>query len=340
MATMFQHLITIAPLGLMYGSAGAFLSPENLVGRSGAKFPPDASTVAGLFFSANHSLKGAIAPHDTLKHNLHIAGPFWAKRDQPEVFYVPVPRHRIIAEEQEDEWRLEKHRWQRDLQKEDIEAFYTWQSIDAWNRETRQIRTNREAAQAPWKYVSFLHPQMKAEERHVLDQDGLFLENAVQMDEDYCLVYLSTHAFPEGWYRFGGEGHMVEINSQSLSPSSIIHQLLQTPIDRACALITPGVWGSHNLSYRYPRHPEFPREGMQMLTDKATPCRYRLGNRTTERGRLSRGRYAVPVGTVYVFKHPLNRCWWDFPDDWFPDKGLMKKLGSGLCLPIQIQGVA
>lgn len=336
---MFQYLITISPLGLMYGSAGAFLSPENLVGKSGAKFPPDAATVAGLFFSANHATKGAIASHAQLKQTLHIAGPFWATREQPDEFYVPVPRYRIIAEDQDDEWRLENDRhWQRDTQ--DVEAHYTWQSIAAWNRETRRIRTNNEVAEVPWKPVSFLHPQMQLEERRVLNKDGLFLENAVQMDEDYCLVYLSTNALPDGWYRFGGEGHMVEVNSHSLPLSSTINQLLDQPIERACALITPGIWGSHNLSHRYPKHAEFPREGMQMLTDKAVPYRYRLGNRTTERGRLSRGRYAVPVGTVYVFKRPLNKRWWDFPDDWFPDKGLLKKMGAGLCLPITIQGVA
>jgi len=338
---MFQHLITISPLGLMYGSAGAFLSPNNLVGQSGAKFPPDAATVAGLFFSANHATKGAIATHDDLKHTLHVAGPFWAKRGEPEVFYVPVPRHRVIGEDNEDEWRLESNRhWQRDPHKQEVEAHYTWQSIDAWSRETRKIRTNKEVAPVPWKPVSFLHPKMQQEQRHVLHEDGLFLENAVQMDEDYCLVYLSTNALPDGWYRFGGEGHMVEVGSQLLPPSSTINQLLDQPINRACALITPGVWGSHNLSYRCPKHPEFPREGMKMLTDKAVPYRYRLGDRKTERGRLSRGRYAVPVGTVYVFKQPLNKRWWDFPTDWFPDKGLLKKMGTGLCLPIKIQGVA
>jgi CRISPR-associated protein Cmr3 len=337
---MFQYLITISPLGFMYGSAGAFLSPENLVGKSGKKFPPDAATVAGLFFSANHATHGAIAAHDTLKHTLHVAGPFWAQRDQPEVFYVPIPRHRIIDKDTEDEWQLEGDRhWQRDPQKPDIEAFYTWQSIDAWHRETPKIRKNQEVAQVPWKSVSFLHPHMKSDERHVLAKDGLFLENAVQMDEDYCLVYLATEALPDGWYRFGGEGHMVEVCTHSLPSSSTINRLLDQPIDRACALITPGVWGSHNLSYRYPKQADFPRQGMQMLTDKAVPYRYRLGNRKTERGRLSRGRYAVPVGTVYAFKQPLNKRWWDFPDEWFPDKGLLKKMGGGLCLPVKIQGV-
>ena len=50
---MFKYLISINPLGFMYGSAGAFLSPENLVGRSGAKFPPEAATLSGLIFSIN-----------------------------------------------------------------------------------------------------------------------------------------------------------------------------------------------------------------------------------------------------------------------------------------------
>jgi CRISPR-associated protein Cmr3 len=37
---MFKYLISIEPLGLLYGSAGGFLSPESLVGRSGESFPP------------------------------------------------------------------------------------------------------------------------------------------------------------------------------------------------------------------------------------------------------------------------------------------------------------
>jgi CRISPR-associated protein Cmr3 len=336
---MFQYLITVSPLGLLYGSAGAFLSPQNLVGRSGTKFPPEATTIAGLFFSSNNASNGQIADHNDLTQALYVTGPFWATTNQPEVFYVPVPRHRIIAEDSEDEWFLENNQWQRDPNKKDLEAYYTWQSIDAWNRETRKIRTNKEVGKVPWEWISFLHPQMKEEERHVLNQDGLFLENAVQMDEDYCLVYLSTKALPKGWYRFGGEGHMVEVNSQPLPASSTINQLLNQPIGRACALITPGVWGSNNLSYRYPKNPDFPKTGMKMLTDKAVPYRYRLGNRKTGRGQLSRGRYAVPVGTVYVFKQPLNKRWWDFPPEWFPDKGLLKRMGSGLCLPVKVQGI-
>lgn len=338
---MFKYLVIVSPLGFLYGSAGAFLSPENLVGRSGAKFPPDAATLAGLFFSENKS--NQIAPHDQLKHELVVSGPFWAKQEDTENFYVPLPRHRIIESEKDDEWKLNAQRkWERDPQKQDIEAEYRWQSINSWKRpKTSDIRKNGEMGRAPWEYVSFLHPQMKPDERHVLAKNGLFLENAVQMDEDFCLVYLSTYALPDGWYRFGGEGHMVEISCQEISPDSAIHQLLTTRIQKACALLTPGVWGSNHLSYRYPKHSEFPNEGMKMLTDKPIPYRYRIGQRSTERGRLGRGRYAVPPGTVYVFKKALDKTWWEFPEDWFPREGLpLKHLGCGLCLPVEIDGVA
>ncbi|WOB68445.1 hypothetical protein [Microcystis aeruginosa] len=71
---MFSHLIIIKPLGMMYGSSGAFLSPENLVGRSGSKFPPDAATLSGLFFSANKTTHQY--SHRELRDNLFIAGPF------------------------------------------------------------------------------------------------------------------------------------------------------------------------------------------------------------------------------------------------------------------------
>ena len=70
---MFQHLITIEPLGLLYGSAGRFLSPDNLVGRSGNSFPPSAVTLAGVFAHALGKNKLA---------DLTVAGPFWAKCDE------------------------------------------------------------------------------------------------------------------------------------------------------------------------------------------------------------------------------------------------------------------
>jgi CRISPR-associated protein Cmr3 len=67
---MFNYLITVQPLGFLYGSAGAFLSPENLVGRSGAKFPPDAATLSGLMFSVN-KIKPFTA-HQDLRENLKV----------------------------------------------------------------------------------------------------------------------------------------------------------------------------------------------------------------------------------------------------------------------------
>ena len=177
---------------------------------------------------------------------------------------------------------------------------------------------------------------MKSDERHVLDKDGLFLENAVHLDDDYCLVYLSTFSLGSGWYRFGGEGHLVEIECHDIKSDSSINELLHpnNKIRYACALITPGVWGSNHLSHRYPKHSEFPKAGIKMLTDKPIPYRYR------SQGRLGRGRYAVPPGTIYVFKKPLNKTWWEFPEDWFPREGLpLKHFGCGLCLPIEIDGI-
>jgi CRISPR-associated protein Cmr3 len=336
---MFKYLVIVSPLGFLYGSTGAFLSPENLVGRSGAKFPPDAATLAGLFFSENKLQ--SMAPHDTLRQELFVAGPFWAKEGDPEAFYVPMPRHRVVGLHSDDEWSLNaQRRWQRNFEK-DVQGEYHWQSIDAWKRKTSDLRKNKEMSSTPWTYVPFLHPRMKSDERHVLEKDGLFLENAVQIDEGFCLIYLSTYPLKDGWYRFGGEGHIVEISCRELSADSSIRQLLTSKIQQAFALITPGVWGSNHLSYRYPKHPEFPREGMQLLADKPIPYRYRVGQRTTGRGRLSRGRYAIPAGTVYVLKRPLDKTWWEFPENWFPKEGLsLKHLGCGLCLPVEIDGVA
>ncbi|MCX5964810.1 MAG: CRISPR-associated protein [Cyanobacteria bacterium] len=335
---MFKYLITVTPLGLMYGSAGAFLSPENLVGRSGAKFPPDAATLSGLFFSANynsaeHNSQSRSESRDRLKQNLIVSGPFWAKQDEPDNFYVPIPRHRIIGKDARDEWRIKNHHWERrenDETKPEIKSDYHWQTIDSWNKPLKAV----DVAENPWKYVSFLHPKLKADERCVVDEDGLFLENAVQLDDDCCLVYLSTERLPDGWYRLGGEGHMVEISSQEIQPKDSIHELLNQRIDRTFALITPGVWGSNALSYRYPRHSDFPREGMKLLTDKAIPYRYRANQK------LGRGRYAVPAGSVYVLKKPIDRTWWEFPEEWFPKEGFsLKHLGCGLCLPVKIEGV-
>jgi CRISPR-associated protein Cmr3 len=363
---MFKFLITIQPLGLMYGSAGAFLSPENLVGRSGMKFPPDAATLSGLFFSANKS--SSLVDHQELRDSLFVAGPFWATLDHLDDFYVPLPRHKVVGEDASDEWQIISHQWclksQAPITKnketeqleeaEKRESEYHWLRLDYWNDDPEVIRQDAKGnspsvSEKGWKYVSVLHPRLKKDERHVLEQDGLFLENAVQMEEDTCLVYLSTYELPNGWYQFGGESHIVEVNSLELTEESPILKRLREPIQKAFALITPGVWGSNAISYRYPKHQNFAsdRNKIKLLTDKAVPYRYRIGYgdkrkeefQTRSPGRLSRGRYAVPAGSVYVLKEPLNQTWWDFSKEWFPEKGLLKKFGCGLCLPINIEGV-
>lgn len=374
---MFKFLIKIQPLGLMYASAGAFLSPENLVGQSGVKFPPEAATLSGLILSAHKSQPEKL---EDLRYNLRVAGPFWAKCEKPgdeQFFYVPVPRHKIIGEDDVDEWQMKSGKWtlasepeDNELDKESeskkVEPEYFWQRIDCWEDSPADILFNKDegtVAKTPWEFVSILHPKIQKERRNVMAEDGLFLEYAVQMADDTCLIYLSTHDLEPGWYQFGGENHIVEIDRIKLSENSLILNYLQQPIQRTCALITPGVWGSNKLSYRYPKHSDFPKHKRpKMLTEKAVPYRYRIGhgetaNEKRQTGRLGRGRYAVPPGSVYVFEKPLNESWWNFPDDWFPDarsaekaklphrkdldekNSLLKKMGCGLCLPVRIEGV-
>lgn len=342
---MFKYLILIHPLGFMYGSAGGFLSPENLVGRSGSKFPPEAATLAGLFFAANKTKQ--FTTQEELRYKLHLAGPFWAESDSPDDFYVPIPRTKIIADEDTDEWRIENKKWQRDESKSKLEADYQWQNINYWNDSANDIRANNAVKKTPWKFVPILHPRTKDEERCVRAEDGLFLENAVQMDDDYCLVYLSSHQLPDGWYRFGGENHLVEITSLEIPQESFINEILHQKIQKTFALITPGIWGSNQLSFRYPKHPDFSIKRPMMLTDRPIPYRYRLGERKIDEqgkhyqaGRMSRGRYAVPTGTVYVFKNPLNQPWCEWSEEWFPKEGFsLKQLGCNLCLPLNIEGV-
>jgi len=367
---MFKFLITIQPLGFMYGSAGAFLSPENLVGRSGAKFPPDAATLSGLIFSASKAQKvlcheQKVASYEDLRGQLRVAGPFWAFVGAEDDFYVPLPRHKVIGKDDYDEWTIKNYKWylkseandsvQEEDKKKD-ESEYRWLRIDYWDSSAETIHGDRNAespsvSEKCWDYIPVLHPQMKKDERHVLPEKGLFLENAIQMKDDTCLVYLSTYALESGWYQFGGEGHMVEVKSIPLDDNSRIIKRLQKPIHKSFALIAPGVWGSNQLSYRYPKQQGFAEDNnkIALLTAKAVTYRYRIGYgdklekkqefRNRDPGRLSRGRYAVPAGSVYVLREPLNKPWWKFPPEWFPEKGLLQKFGCGLCLPVHIEGV-
>lgn len=336
----FKYLIAVRPLGMMYGSAGAFLSPENLVGRSGAKFPPDANTLSGVFFHAHY--------HDQefkeeLKYELFTAGPFWAEwpeTNSPPKFYVPMPWHRIIGQNQNgkddfDEWFLTEKKgekvWQR--KKKDLEPTYNWLRIDDWLKKTEGICQNKRAATSPWQYAPMLHPQMREYERSVLDEDGLFLENAVQLEEGKCLVYLSSHELKSGWYRFGGENHLAEIKSVVIAEDSRLDKLLKQPVGKAFATITPAVWGSTRYSYRYPQHEDFPKVS-KMLTDRPSPYRPNVG------GNLGRGRYAVPPGSVYILEEAIDKPWSQWDRKWFPaQKYPLQHLGSGLCLPITVEGM-
>jgi len=107
------------------------------------------------------------------------------------------------------------------------------------------------------------------------------------------------------------------------------------------ALITPAVWGSNRLSYRFPTirqeqdwitAPEW--ENAQVFTERPRPFRYRLGG-TGDTKRLSRGRYAIPPGTVYVLETGIPKPWFDWDKCWFPDEGYSyKRWGCGLALPL------
>lgn len=128
---------------------------------------------------------------------------------------------------------------------------------------------------------------------------SLFLENGVQLHPDVCLVYFSNCELPSGWYRFGGEGHLVSVTAYPLS--SAIQALLNRSPGLMFALLTPALWGSNRLSQRYPT--DWPQP-QALLTERPVPFRYRLGGSGPTK-RLSRGRYAVPAGTVYVLPKPI-----------------------------------
>lgn len=334
MCLEFKYIITVTPLGMMYGSAGGFLSPENLVGRSRARFPPDAATLSGLILSEyrrQNSAADAQRGKPDIWYSLYVAGPFWAIRDDPTNFFVPIPRTKILGENGWNEWYLDNQEWKKQ-QDNDIESEYQCQSIYAWERKVELLFKNEEVKKSPWQFIPILHPYMKDDERQVKGEDGLFLEYAVQMPEDTCLIYLSTESIQPDWYRFGGENHLVEINSFPLEDEWLLN-LLHQPIQRAFALITSGVWGEKYTSERYPRNPEFAHS--LLLTDKPIPYRYRMA------GRMGRGRYAVPSGSVYILEKPLNLSWREWPEDWFPQEGFsLKQFGCALALPLTIEGVS
>jgi CRISPR-associated protein Cmr3 len=352
---MFKYLIQIEPLGLLYGSAGRFLSPDNLVGRSGTSFPPSAAAVSGLF---------AAAQTWTGKNDFCVAGPFWAKSDNPQNFHVPIPQnfttdlksHKILTQET---WK--DGAWETIGASSSGKASRGgWVAIDNWETLAKPEFAKVPVYGDPWEFLPHLHPKLREQERRVVDPEAgggsLFLENAVQLHPEACLVYLSNIKLDDGWYRFGGEGHMVNLTCHDLDGKT--QTLLDRPVGQCFATITPAIWGSNRLSYRFPiplnrdrpedKTSDDPTEiwsGVEILTDRPIPSRYRLGNRIDDHGNdvqqrhqpklLSRGRYAVPSGTVYVLQKRLDEPWVKWPIDWFPKEGpSLKRWGCGLSLPL------
>lgn len=395
----FSHLVIIQPLGLLYGSAGRFLSPENLVGRSGSSFPPSAATLSGIFAA---ELGG-----DNIK-SLQLAGPFWAWSRNPQNFYVPAPLNCLVKKQKiqhqiawypqckeqckgckercKGQWLAPFRLWQNNQEKlvgldlwktppNDKFEKQNWLPIRHWKRLIHKKDKERKIFQghlpqeescfptlkvesAPWKFVPHLHPRLQEEQRRVVNPEderergSLFLENAVHLNPDACLIYLSNTPIPDGWYNFGGEGHLVDLQCQEICPT--IASLLEEDLGHSFALITPAVWGSNRHSYREPMVQKDREKNSEwvpawecetLLTERPFPFRYRLGNPKKEGSEekldskeklLSRGRYALPAGTVYVLKEPLKSYWQEWDENWFPKEGFyfFKRWGCGLALPL------
>ncbi|MDF5710307.1 MAG: type III-B CRISPR module-associated Cmr3 family protein [Nostoc sp. S4] len=327
---MFEFLIIIEALGFLYGSAGRFLEAENIVGRSGTSFPPSTATVSGLY----------AATIDTeLIASLQLAGPFWAYSNEPQNFYVPLPFNYLLQDGEIKHilhWNSKVQEWQTetgDFPTGKFDRGDRWITIKSWHQ-PQQVHQN------PWKYLPHLHPRLELQQRKLdthSDRSNLFLENAVQMYPDTCLIYLSNTPLNDGWYRFGGEGHMVDVRCVEIACST--QRLFNQPVGKLFALITPAVWGSTRLSYSEPmtyedNNWELAWDKEAMLTERPKTFRYRLGG-SGKTKRLSRGRYAVPSGSVYLLKESLKQPWHKWPELWFPTEAYnFKRWGCGLALAL------
>lgn len=360
MTNKFRYAIAIKPLGLLYASSGGFLSPQNLVGRSNSKFPPDATTLSGIY-AAHYGHKSPELD------NLQLAGSFWSYEGQEQDFYVPTPFNCLVKDEeiqailvlQDQGWRLpDGNPPQKDKYNQ-----YSWIKLSQW-KDLSQITENRpldeqqqpiEVMLDPWKPLPHLHPRLEEEQRVVAQKAGenqgsLYLENAVQLPPEACLIYLADLPLPHGWYRFGGEGHLVEIVSHELNAE--VDRLLNQPLGNSFALISPGVWGTNRHSRLEPVA-QIQEAGQAhevksvwnvkaRISDRPRPFRYRLGNKDELAAPhvpklLSRGRYAVPAGSVYVLEESLP-CWYEWGEgeqEWFPREGYsLKRWGCSLALPL------
>jgi len=341
----FAHLILLEPLGLLYGSSGRLLSPEALTGRASEHFPPDSPALAGLL--ASQLTRAEV-------WELTTAGPFWLDPDQG--LMLPAPM--MLLQEQDSSCQRCSSRRLAWLEAEGEQAPSGWRPVDGqkpphkapsggwislsdWPRvhvdgETIPIHDN------PWKEVPHLHPKLQDDQRISAGDGALFLEYGIALQPGIALAYLSSHAIATGVYRFGGEGHLVQLRSAPI-PEALLHLLAQ-PLDGPFALITPGLWGSPRLSLREPIiseggrgvHP-WHRDGQApgILTDKPRPWRHRLGGGENGRRRLSRGRWAMPAGSCYQLHGPSLEAWQHWDERWFPREGFsFKQLGTALALPL------
>jgi CRISPR-associated protein Cmr3 len=198
---------------------------------------------------------------------------------------------------------------------------------------------------------TFLNGLIHIGDERISAGDGaLFLEYGIAMRSGVALAYLSSHAIEEGVYRFGGEGHLVQLRLATI-PAALLNHLAE-PLAGPFALITPGIWGSPKLSLREPIiseggrgvHP-WHRDGQApgILTDKPRPWRHRLGvgdgkpdtQGRDKKRRLSRGRWAVPAGSCYQLSGDPLEPWVEWHESWFPREGFsFKQLGTALALPL------
>jgi len=353
----FQHLILLEPLGLLYGSSGRLLSPEALTGRASEHFPPDSPALSGLLASRLDRRQ---------VWDLHTAGPFWLNPnlDPNEGLMVPAP-YTLLQERHGDGGRYSVRRlvwtegagelspsgWRPSDGKEPSRKAPSggWISLKDW---ALVSEPGKEIAiqDNPWKAVPHLHPKLKDDERISADDGALFLEYGIALQSGVALAYLSSHEIEEGVYRFGGEGHLVQLRRQPIPP--LLETLLSRPLSAPFALITPGVWGGPKLPLREPidttvPNGKFPwhRDGLApgILTDKPRPWRHRLGIGSEKPEdpegkrcrRLSRGRWAVPAGSCYQLSGNPLEPWVGWNESWFPREGFsFKQLGTALALPV------
>lgn len=336
----FQHLISLEPLGLLYGSSGRFLSAENLTGQAGEHFPPDSPAFSGLI--------SAQLPRTQVR-NLHTAGPFWCRLDEPELdLRLPAPLTLLQNQQGQVQarlcWQTDAAAWQPDTHCDAKPQTGGWVRLSQWGQwQQPELRIERN----PWQAMPHLHPRLQDDQRVSAQESALFLELAIALEPQVALAYLSSEAVPDGCYRFGGEGHLVQLRCHPI-PERLQRLIAceggysaETPI----ALITPGVWGSRKLSQREPLDTSRPpasqpwhhhQQGPGILTDRPRPWRFRLGSGSAGSRRLSRGRWCMPAGSCYALPPGLHLPGWSaWPESWFPSEGFsFRHFGTALALPL------